>query len=101
MLTLQHHTEEKLEHYSTMFGGDSDKMIRNILLYRVQELEKSTKIIHIDLQKFERKYDMTSAEFYEKFENGELGDENSDFYQWSGEFEVYQNYQKELKFLYD
>ena len=42
---------------------------------------------------------MTSEKFYDLFESGKLGDENTDFYHWSGEYEIYKDYQKERKYL--
>lgn len=41
------------------------------------------------LEEFEDKYDMTSKEFIEKFESGEIGDDQ-DFFEW---YAVYQSKQ--------
>jgi hypothetical protein len=43
-----------------------------------------------NLQDFEVRYGMPSAEFYRKFELGELGDA-MDFFEWAGLFELQQN----------
>jgi hypothetical protein len=43
-----------------------------------------------DLSHFEREYGMLSAEFYEKFERGELGDA-ADFFEWAGLIDIYQH----------
>ena len=42
---------------------------------------------------------MTTAEFYKKFQKGELGDENNDFIQWGGEYEIWIDHKKDLKEL--
>lgn len=39
-----------------------------------------------DLEKFELKYNMSSEQFYNKFEAGELGDDG-DFFEWSSIYE--------------
>ncbi len=99
MITLQQQTEQRLMSYVSNFGGNYDNMITNILSYRISQLQKTVKSIKIDLQYFEKKYEMPTSVFYEKFETGKLGDKNSDYYQWSGEYETFLDYQKELKYL--
>lgn len=42
---------------------------------------------------------MTSELFYQLFDSGKLDDTNNDFYQWSVEYEVYKDYQEEIKLL--
>jgi len=37
---------------------------------------------------FEKKYNLSSSEFYEQFNSGSLGDE-PDFILWSGTYEMY------------
>ncbi|MGQ9627847.1 MAG: hypothetical protein ACUVV0_13195 [Anaerolineae bacterium] len=41
-----------------------------------------------ELTLLERQYGMTSQDFYEKFQRGELGDE-SDFFHWATRYEIY------------
>ncbi len=43
-----------------------------------------------DLEKFELRYKMSSADFYQGFEQGELGDA-MDFFEWAGLFELRQD----------
>jgi len=49
-----------------------------------------------ELNKFEKKYLISSEEFYEKFEAGEFRDED-DFMLWSGIYEMYLRELQELK----
>jgi hypothetical protein len=63
------------------------------------QFTKAIKVLKLDLVSFEKKYSMTSEHFYELFESGKLDDKNNDFYQWSGEYEVYKDYQEEIKML--
>lgn len=98
-ITLHKTTEQKLSNYVSVYSGNYDKMFNDILSYRVKQLNKAIKIMKLDFFYFEKKYAMTSEKFYKLFESGKLGDENSDFYQWSGEYETYKDYQKEIKYL--
>jgi len=43
-----------------------------------------------DLRDFEKRYDMESETFYQRFEAGELGD-GMDFFEWSGLYELRQD----------
>ncbi len=43
-----------------------------------------------DLKQFEQKFNMNSALFYQRFQNGELGD-NMDFFEWAGLYELQQD----------
>ena len=98
-ITLQKTTELKLNNYVSVYRGNYDKMFNEILSYRAMQLQKAIKIMKLDFVNFEKKYSMTSKKFYNLFENGKLGDENNDFYQWSGEYETYKDYQNEIKYL--
>ncbi|MCK6624651.1 MAG: hypothetical protein L6R45_05690 [Anaerolineae bacterium] len=51
-----------------------------------------------DLQNFEVRYGIPSAEFYQKFERGELGDA-MDFFEWAGLFELQQNLLEKIQLL--
>ncbi len=99
MISLQENTEQKLINYVSNFEGNFDKMINVILGYRIEQLQKAINNLLSDFIFFEKKYSMKSNEFFILFEEGKMGDGNSDFFQWSGEYEVYLDYQKELKSL--
>ncbi len=98
-IRLQETTEQKLNNYVSVYSGNYDKMFNNFLSYRAVQLQKAIRLMKIDIEHFEQKYSMTSDKFYDLFESGKLGDENSDFYEWSGEYEAYKDYQKEIKYL--
>jgi len=98
-VTLNKATEKKLNNYVSAYKGNYDKMFNDILLYRAEQLTKALKVLKLDLASFEEKYSMTSELFYQLFDSGKLDDTNNDFYQWSGEYEVYKDYQEEIKLL--
>ncbi len=49
----------------------------------LEEYRKNLVEYEAELHRFEKQYKMSSAEFYQKFEAGELGDA-MDFFDWSG-----------------
>ena len=51
-----------------------------------------------DLGEFERRYSMDSAEFYRRFEDGELGDA-MDFFEWAGMYELRQDILEKIQRL--
>lgn len=99
MLNLDKTTEQKLNDYVLVYNGNYDKMINDILSYRAMQLQKAIKSMKLDFIHFEQKYSMTTEKFHVLFESGKLDDENNDFFQWSGEYEVYKDYQEEIKHL--
>ena len=50
------------------------------------------------LADFERRYSLNSEEFYERFEQGELGDA-MDFVEWSATYEMAANLRRRLSIL--
>lgn len=51
-----------------------------------------------ELKTFERKYRMTSSEFYNKFEKGDLGDKQ-DFFVWVSDIDIYAKLMEEHRLL--
>ena len=66
---------------------DIEAFALNIIAYQVSELQKGFLNLRLELDDFERKYNMTSAEFYKDFSDGLLEDE-SDFIIWAGLYEM-------------
>ncbi|MCG7850475.1 MAG: hypothetical protein MIO93_15060 [ANME-2 cluster archaeon] len=55
-----------------------DSINREIIL-----LESKINLLKSEIKKFEEKYQLTSPEFKEKFDNGNL-DDSQDFFEWWG-----------------
>jgi hypothetical protein len=49
--------------------------------------EKQIADLEHKLKKFENQYQMSSQNFYQKFQNGELGD-STDFFEWNTYYEM-------------
>ena len=48
-----------------------------------------------DLTLLEQKHGMSSAEFYERYQQGEMGDE-MEFMRWATKFEIYEEMKEDL-----
>ena len=84
--------QTKLDLLKEVVADESDlNLVLDKLLNVISEQHRSLlKRYQADLQDFEMRYGMSSAEFYRKFELGELGDE-MDFFEWAGLFELQQD----------
>ena len=50
---------------------------------------KTVEILQAELQRFEIQYQQTSSEFYQQFQQGELGDA-ADYFEWSACYDMLQ-----------
>ena len=94
-IKLQPDIEQRLN-YLISKKGDIELFFKDFLSYKIAQLEKAIFNIEKDLRKYELKYNLTSKVFYQKFEEGELGDED-DYMIWSGIYEMLQENRTELK----
>jgi len=56
--------------------------------FKINQLKNGIFTQKADLAIFEKKYNLSSSEFYEQFNSGSLGDE-PDYMLWSGTYEMY------------
>ncbi|OHD07469.1 MAG: hypothetical protein A2086_02880 [Spirochaetes bacterium GWD1_27_9] len=67
---------------------NKDLLFEELINYQINEMKKGIVNIKNDLISFEKKYNMSSEEFYNKTNNGEL-DDRKDFIIWAGIYEMY------------
>ena len=98
-------TLEKLrlfERYLELLNGNADETLDAVLDKLIErkrvELARYQDEMRAELDAFEKRYNLTSAEFFEKFERGELGDA-TDFFDWSATWQMYNDAQKYLRIL--
>jgi hypothetical protein len=63
--------------------------------------ERTSSNVHLlkkDLSQFEKKYGISSEKFFNRFEKGELGDDE-DYFEWSAIFQTYKRATERLKML--
>ncbi len=94
---------KKLEEYIASSNASSTDRVLELTIDKLLEREAS----HLASQKagleqqlaeFERKYGLDSAEFYEKFERGEMGDA-MDFTEWAATYEMLKELERQLSVL--
>lgn len=100
-LDLDKKTENRFTKLLNVYGHNYNNLINSMVDYRINELKKGIKNIELDCLAFERKYAMTSSDFYSKYQKGEFAERshNRDFMIWSGEYESYLELQNELEQL--
>ena len=96
-LDLNNKSEKLFRKLLKKHNNDENSLIQSILDYHIDQLKKGIKNIQLDLADFEQKYGMSTEEFYKDFNQGKLADENNDYMEWGGEYEILLDYKKELK----
>lgn len=96
-LDLKPNIVDKLNNYIKLFGS-KELFFEKFIKFHKNRLKREIAHIQIDLNKFERKYNKTSEDFFKKFEKGELGDDK-DFMIWAGIYEMQIESKKKLSKL--
>lgn len=69
------------------FTGNEEAFAQNIIAYQIAEIRRAILNLRLDLKTFEEKYEMYSADFYEKYSGGQM-DDSEDFILWAGMCEM-------------
>ena len=85
-LDLKDETKEKLKKILDQYS-DKEVFAKSIIEYETSQLKKGIVNIQLDLKSFEKKYELTSKDFYQKFKSGEFGDDE-DYIIWAGIYEM-------------
>jgi hypothetical protein len=64
-----------------------DQVLVKLLEMTLNQHRRRLERYEQDLREFENKYGMDSADFYQRFEAGQLGDA-MDFFEWAGLYEL-------------
>lgn len=93
---------QRFEQYLRLTHGQSDSVLDTVL-DKLLERKRSELARHRDemrgeLAAFEDRHGMTSREFYEKFERGEVGDA-IDYFDWSATWKMYTSVLKYIEAL--
>lgn len=80
-----------LENFLNKHGDDAyiSNTLAKMLEYKIQQYDQNLAVLQEDLRAFEKKYAMTSAEFFAKFQKGGIGDE-MDFIEWAALYQMRQ-----------
>jgi len=87
-----YHTKNTLESLKTLYqqGYRSevvDKAVAKIVAMEIEQAEQTIADLELRLSEFEKRHQMTSMEFYERFQTGGLGDD-VEFVEWSAFVEM-------------
>lgn len=85
-LNLKEDTKRKLKKIIDQYS-DAEIFAKSIIGYETSELKKGIVNLQIDLKSLEKKYNLSSESFMQRFEAGELGDEQ-DYIIWAGLLEM-------------
>ncbi len=65
------------------------RLVQGALNREAQLLQASLKTTQKHLRHYERKYALSSADFYQRYQRGEMGDD-ADIMRWAIEFQIFQ-----------
>jgi hypothetical protein len=92
----------QLENYLEWRGGYADSVmdltINKMLQRERAQMEAQLGRLQQQLAAFESQYGWSTPDFYERFEQGELGDD-IDYFEWSATWEMVQQLQQGLRLL--
>lgn len=91
-----HKLEVLKETYSDQ--AEFDQILGKLLDVALSQQQLRLERYQQDLRKFEERYGMDSAAFYQRFEAGELGDA-MDFFEWAGLHELRQDLVEKIRRL--
>ena len=93
---------KRLEKYLAIDSSAIDPVLQmaidKLLAREIERMCKLKNRLAIQLAKFEECYTMKSADFYARYENGEMGD-TTDFIEWSAIVEMLANAKKQMALL--
>ncbi|MEI7638751.1 MAG: hypothetical protein WCJ37_15680 [Syntrophus sp. (in: bacteria)] len=65
------------------------RSIGKIIEYEKEKTIKEVNVLKEELSSFESTYQMSSEDFFERFEKGELGDKEA-YFEWSAMYQMYE-----------
>ena len=80
------------------YSRDEETFAQNVIAYQLVELRRGILNLRLDMQVFEEKYQLSSRDFYGKFRQGEMGDDE-DAITWAGLVEMLDENEKRLREL--
>jgi hypothetical protein len=96
-------TKEIIQNISKIFdkGLQNEYLSRSIGKISEYEKQKTTKEVDMlkkELSRFESTYQMSSQDFFERFEKGGIGDQE-DYFEWSAMYQMYERSLDRLNIL--
>jgi len=76
----------RFDTYVQLFGS-KELLFDKFFDYHINRIKREISRMQIELDKYEKKHNLKTDDFYKKFETGEFGDE-SDYMIWAGIYEL-------------
>ena len=96
-LDLQPETEKRLTQILKQ-SPNQETFALNMIAYQIIEFKKAILNIRLNLNKFEKQYQLSTQHFYKQFQQGKM-DDSEDFMIWSGLYELFCDNEKRLSEL--
>jgi len=80
------------------YSRDEESFAQNVIAYQLAELRRGSLNLRLDIKVFEDKYRLSSQDFYQKFSQGEMGDDE-DTIVWAGLVEMLAENERRLQGL--
>lgn len=96
-------TKETIRNIGKIFEKDLQdeylsRSIGKIIEHEREKTSHEVQMLRKELAQFESNYQMSSDEFFDRFEKGELGDKE-DYFEWSAMYQMYRRSEERLKML--
>ena len=85
-LNIKPNTAKRLKKVIESYS-DQEAFAQNVIGYQLSELKRGILNLQLDLRKYETQYQMSSADFYQQFSQGDLDDSEA-FIIWAGLYEM-------------
>ena len=94
---------QQLAEYIALSGDTAEDRVLELSLDKLMarevfRLAAQQRRLRAQLTEFERRYGLSSRDFYDRFEQGEMGDD-ADFVEWSATYEMVENLNTRLAVL--
>ena len=93
---------KRLEQYIAVDSSEIDPVVEmaidKLLVREKERIRKIRERLEEQLEEFEQRYSLSSADFYKNYETGEMGDD-MDFIEWSATIEMLANTEKQITLL--
>lgn len=96
-LNIQPETAERLEKVLAA-TANQEAFAQNIIAYQIEELQKGVINIRLDLKQFEKKYQQSTEDFYQQYQNG-YADDDEEAMLWAGLYEMLKDNESQLQEL--
>jgi hypothetical protein len=85
-------------YYQGNINQTIEQTLDKIISQELATAQQKQAELEVDLKQFEKQYQMLSPEFYQRFHQGELGDD-VDFVEWNAFYEMWKSLQKQIDLL--